>query len=191
MKITEQNVELEHKFHLVSDDFCIPSHGIIGKDFIKRFKCLIDYGNMTVSIRNQNSELIVIPIKSELLHGVSAVPPRSETFKIFHIRSEHFPCLIEAQEFDEGVVVPTTLVYEPKSWLRVLNTNEYVKIINTNNIKTSRLDDFHVIKPHTNEETYTTNRQRKLRNILRKRIPEFMRDKMLELCPNFFRYFSH
>lgn len=185
MKITEQNVDLEHKFHIVSDDFCIPSHGIIGKDLLKRFKCLIDYGEMTLSIRKQKCECITIPIQSELLNGVSAVPPRSETFKIFHIKSEKFPCIIETQEFDDGVVVPTTVVFEPKSWLRVLNTNENIRIINTQNLKTSNLNDFHIVQPQKNDGTHATNRTNKLQNILKKRIPEFMRGKMIDLCTDF------
>lgn len=154
---------------------------IIGKDFLKRFNCLIDYGEMSLTLRKPHSECIKIPIKSELLNGVSAVPvPRSETFKIFHIKSEKFPCLIETQEVEDGVVVPTTLVYEPIAWLRVLNTNENIKIINTSN-----LNNFHVIKPQKYDETYTKNRTKKLQSILKKRIPEFMREKMIDLATAF------
>lgn len=54
LKIIEQNVEFLHKFHLVTDDFLIPSNGIIGKDFIKRFKCIVDYGEMKFTIRKEN-----------------------------------------------------------------------------------------------------------------------------------------
>lgn len=185
IKITEQNEEFIHKCHIVSDDICIPSHGIIGKDFLKRFHCLVDYGDMSLTIRKQNCESVKMPIKSELLDGVSAVPPRSETFKIFHIKSEKFPCLIETQEVEEGVIVPTTLVHEPASWLRVLNTNESIKIINTNKIKSSNLNDFNVIQPQKYQQTHTTRRTQKLQSILRKKVPEFMREKMIDLATEF------
>lgn len=85
LKIVEQNVEYEHKFHLISNDFKIPSNGVIGKDFLKRFKCLVDYGNMILTMRKKENENIQVPIQSEILNGVSALPPRSETFKFFHI----------------------------------------------------------------------------------------------------------
>lgn len=97
LKIIEQNLEFEHKFHIVSDNFLIPSNGILGKDFLKCFKCLIDYAEMTLAIRKPNAPMVSIPIKSELLPGVSAIPPRCETFRLFHIKSEKFPCLIESQ----------------------------------------------------------------------------------------------
>lgn len=51
MKIIAQEFEFEHKFHIVADDFLIPSSGLIGKDFLKRFKCLVDYGEITLTIR--------------------------------------------------------------------------------------------------------------------------------------------
>lgn len=184
LKIIHQHTEFEHKFHLISDDFPIPSNGIIGKDFIKRFKCLIDYGEMTIKIRKNEIENVEIPIRSELMNGVSALPPRSETFKIFHIKSEKFPCIIEPQEIENGILIPSSIVHQPKSWLRVLNTNDDVKIINTEAIKTSQLSDYHILQTQK-DDTHSTNRLRNLQNTLRKRIPEFMRKKTIELCTNY------
>lgn len=151
LKIIEQNIEFEHKFHIVSDDFMIPANGIIGKGFLKQFKCLIDYGEMNLKLRKHNFNSVTVPIKSELIKGVSAVPPRSKTFKIFHIKSETFPCLVEAQEIDDGIVIPTTLIHEPNAWIRVLNSTEDMKIINTGKIKTSSITDFHIIQSQKRE----------------------------------------
>lgn len=50
-----EHLSIEHKVHIVADNFPIPSHGIIGKDFMKRHKCLIDYDNMTLTIRPNNA----------------------------------------------------------------------------------------------------------------------------------------
>lgn len=185
LKIHEQNVDFEHKFHLVSDDFLIPSNGLIGKDFLKRFKCLVDYGEMSVTMRKTTTnEVIKIPIQSELLDGVSALPPRCETFKVFHIKSEKFPCVVEPQEIENGIVVPTSIVYEPNSWLRVLNTHDEVKIINTENLKLSPLSDFHIIQTKKNN-SQNTDRLRILQSLLRKKVPEFIRNKVVELCLDF------
>lgn len=184
LKIIEQNIEFEHKFHIVSDDFMIPANGIIGKGFLKQFKCLIDYGEMNLKLRKHNFNSVTVPIKSELIKGVSAVPPRSETFKIFHIKSETFPCLVEAQEIDDGIVIPTTLIHEPNAWIRVLNSTEDMKIINTGKIKTSSITDFHIIQSQKRESN-STHRIQNLQSIIKKRVPEFMRTKILELCTDF------
>lgn len=184
LTIIEQGIEFEHKFHLVADDFLIPSNAIIGKEFLKRFKSLIDFDEMTLTIRKNQTQSVKVPIQSEILNGISALPSRSESFKLFHIKSEKFPCLIESQELEEGVMIPTTIVHESQAWLRVLNTNENIKIIKTDSIKPSQLSDFHVIEPHK-DNTCTTNRVQKLQNLLRKKVPEFMRDKLINLCTDF------
>lgn len=60
---------LQHKFHVVTDEFNMPSDGILGKDFIKKYKCIINYKNYTVSFK-VNNFLITIPI----FHGPNEHP---------------------------------------------------------------------------------------------------------------------
>lgn len=129
---------------------------------------MIDYGEIIIKIRKNEIETVEIQIKSELMKGVSALPPRSETFKVFHIKSKKFPCVIEPQEIENGILVPSSIVHQPKSWLRVLNTHDNVKIINTEDIKSSPLKDFHILQIEKNDAC-TTNRLRTLQNTLRKK----------------------
>lgn len=184
LNIVHENIILEHKFHLVHDNFPIPSNGIIGKDFIKRFKYLIDYGDMTFTVRKTDESSITYDINSELLPGVSALPPRSETFKMFYIKSEKFPCVVQTQEIEKGVLILTTIAYEPKSWLRVLNITEEGKIISTENVESSPLDNFHIVKLNS-EINANSDRELKLRKILKTKVPEHARNKLLNLCVKF------
>lgn len=184
LKFIEQNVEYEHKFHLVSDDFLIPSNGIIGKDFLKRFKCLIDYADMSLTIRKSNAPIVVIPIKSELLPGVSAIPPRCETFRIFHIKSDKFPCVVESQQIENDVIIPPTVVHEPQTWLRILKTTEDIKIVNTENVKVSPIDNFHILRTEKST-SHTPIRLNKLQETLKKKAPNFIRSKITDLCMDF------
>lgn len=59
------NSTIEHLFDVVPNKCEIPSNGIIGKDFNKRFQCKIDYQDMSYAIRLRNSE-IVVPISPEI-----------------------------------------------------------------------------------------------------------------------------
>lgn len=88
-----RHLSIEHKIHIVPDIFQIPAHGIIGKDFIKRNKCLLDFDQMTFTVRPKNEHSVKIDIQSEIIRGLSAVPARSETFKMFRIKSTQFPCV--------------------------------------------------------------------------------------------------
>lgn len=80
--------------------------------------------------------------------------------------------------------MPATIAHQSETWVRVLNANECVTVINTDKIKSSSLEDFHVIQPEKNNEI-SMQRSFKLQKTLRKRVPEFMRDKLIDLCMNF------
>lgn len=182
--IREQNSILEHKFHLVPREFQIPAFGIIGKDFLERFHCLIDFGEKSFTIRPKGLEPIRLEIESEMLPGVAAIPARAETFKLFHIKSEKFPCIIEAQEIRDTIAIPTTVAHQPETWIRVLSVDEDIKMIETDNLKTSPLEDFTVYKPEEQESTDDT-RLNKLKNILQTKVPGFARKRLIDLCKTY------
>lgn len=47
----QNNIQISHKFHIVPDDFAIPSDGIIGKDFMKLYQCIL-FGLWRFDIHN-------------------------------------------------------------------------------------------------------------------------------------------
>ncbi|RYE21294.1 MAG: hypothetical protein EOP45_09765 [Sphingobacteriaceae bacterium] len=91
---------------------------------MKRNKCLIDYDQMTLTLRPSNVLRATIPIRAEVLRGLSVLPARSETFKTC-------PCILESQEIAENVFIPTTVIHAQQCWIRVLNVNDSLKFINT------------------------------------------------------------
>lgn len=137
-----QHLSLEHKIHEVSDDFPMLSHGILGKDFIKRFHCLIDYGDMSFTIRPNSLPSAKTTILTEISKETTVVPPNSETFKLFTINSDIFPCAIQNQEIDLNVFVPTTIAQSRECWIRVLNTTNDFKYLKRDNLKVSNTNDF-------------------------------------------------
>lgn len=153
-KIHIETVDIPIKFHIVPDDFPIPSHGILGENFIRGNRYTLDYDSNFMTVKPNDSVCVSRKIQSELLHGLSAVPPCSQTFKIFQISNEKFPCLIEAQEVDDNVIVPTNIVHTPKAWIKVFNANEDIKLIKTNKLKISQIEGFDI---HKCENTTNNN----------------------------------
>lgn len=45
-------VHYEHEFHLVDDTLNIPSDGVLGSDFLRKFRCKIDYDQLKLEIIN-------------------------------------------------------------------------------------------------------------------------------------------
>lgn len=139
-----KHLNIEHKLHVVSDNFPIPCNGIIGKDFLKRHHCLIDYREMSLTIRPNGLTPATIEIQNDSQFGETIVPARSETFKMFQIRSEKFPCLIETQEIHKDIFIPTTIVHESNCWIRVLNVNNENIGIQTDTIKPKNINDYNI-----------------------------------------------
>lgn len=186
MDVEISEIKIPNKFHVVTDKFPIPSHGILGKDFIKQNKCAMDYETMTITIRPPNMRELTIPIRSEVLGGIAAIPPRCETYRTFHITGVKFPCVIETQEIQKDVHLATTIAYEPHTVVRVLNIDDDIKLIDTEKIKVTDIDNFHVYKME-NEKVNKHDDPRKiqLEAILKKRIPKHAVSDLIQLCMEF------
>lgn len=137
------DIIITHDFHVVPDDFNIPSDGIIGKDFNRRFKCMIDYDEMAFTIRNKGNN-IKLKIFSECKNNVSALPARCESFRVFHIENFNGPSLIPSQEISPGILIPNTIAHAPDVVVRVLNTNTCMEKISNKISNTNPLSEFDI-----------------------------------------------
>lgn len=174
-----KKIAIEHKFYVVSDDFPMPSHGIIGKDFLRRHKCTLDYDQMALSIRPSNEILIKIPIQSNISENQTAVPPNSEVYKLFRLNFESFPCIVEAQNITNHIMVPTTIALSKESWIRVLNTTDEMQIIDVTKLKCSNINQFHIYQC-TGQNQMT--RDDKLIEIVKGTTPTYAHDQLIPLC---------
>lgn len=180
-----KHLHIEHKVHIVTDDFPIRTDGIIGKDFNKRHACLIDFGAMEFTIRPKNMTPATIPIH-EIAKDTVPVPERSESFQMLRIEAEKYPCIVEAQEVNKHVFVPTTIVHQRDSWIRILNVNIHSVNVSSKDIKTSNIDDYDIgvfKKPKSDKKL--SNRQTHLSQLLNAKMPSHIRAKLLPLCLEF------
>lgn len=180
------NTAIEHKLHIVSDDFRIPVQGILGKDFLQFHECLIDYSDMSLTIRPNGHEPIKVAIQSEIRSGVTVLPPKSETFKMFHLKSNTYPCFLEAQEIDEDIYIPNTIAYESDTYIRVLNNSGVIRYVDTNGqkFKIDDIDNYDTFAPNANNTSHN-DRINELIAVLKGRIPVHAQDILLPLCEEF------
>lgn len=183
---------IKHTFHVVPDDFNIPSDGIIGKDFNKLYSCKIDYGDMSFTIRNNEYE-ISVPINSEPKQNTISLPPRVECYRIFHLKSYSEPSVILNQEISPGVFIPTTIVADKNPVLKVLNTNSELKSISNKIPKVYKLSDFNIfVAQHATNpsELITESRLKELNQLFAKNVPDYVRSELIQLCSQFADVFA-
>lgn len=55
----QKSVTLSQCFQVVRPSFPIPTHGILGKDFLWNNKCTIDAGENTLTMRNGSTKIVL------------------------------------------------------------------------------------------------------------------------------------
>lgn len=67
--LTLNNLNLTHPFQLVNENFPIPTDGILGRDFLVKFRCTNDYDNWLLNFNFQN-HCISIPIEDKINNSI-------------------------------------------------------------------------------------------------------------------------
>lgn len=119
----ENGLEVLHNFQIVGDDFPIPTDGILGRDFLRKYKCSIDYEYWLLKFK-LNNHTIEVPIEDGVDTGF-IIPNRCETIKNVHKLNISEDMVVSAQEIQPGVFCGNTII-SPK--------NTCIKFINTTNL---------------------------------------------------------
>lgn len=161
-----------HTFHVMPDSINIPSDGIIGKDFTKLHSCVIDYGDLTFTIRTQLGE-ITLPMSHESGSGEMNIPPRSEVKRVFKIESTSFPALIKSNELLPGVFYANTVSFESEREVRLINTTDSIQKTKINTLKAEPLKNYNIFT--LNKESIDESRTEKVINLLKPNFPSVVR----------------
>lgn len=178
---------IEHEFQVVEDSFPIPSDGIIGKDFIFKYFCTLNYFDMTFTIKLPDKEFS-IPIQMGPSTDTIAIPPRSEVFRCLHIENFEKTCLIEKQELTPGVFTADTIAHDNKPLVRILNTTTNTVTISNKIDKTIDLENFNIYT--INKEHKSIERQKKIRKLLENKVQKQYSEKLLNLCEEYSDIFA-
>lgn len=168
-KLLFDNTSIRHNFQVVDNDFPIPSNGIIGKDFIFKYACILNYHSMNFTINLGDLE-IKLPIQMGPSSDTIAIPPRTEVFRVFNIKKFKEPCLVEKCELSPGIFTADVIAYDDKPVIRILNTTLNTATVSNIVDKTIELSQFDTYS--LNQEENSCTRNEKLRKILESRVPK-------------------
>lgn len=173
---------INHKFHIVSNNFQIPAHGILGKDFLKRFNCQIDYEKMQLVIKS-NKNKVFITIQNGPNPNSMVIPPRCEVVRIFHIENYSSPQFIDSSEIKNGVFISKTIAKHANPLVKVLNTTFEPQIIKNVISETENLSNYDIYE--MNPLTKNTTRRKCLLKLIEKDVPEYAKEKLIDLCTEY------
>lgn len=94
--------------------------------------------------------------------------------------------VIKNQEIAPNVIISTTIAYDPKTWVRVLNASENPCKTNTHHIWCENINQYNIQKiAKSRSKNVSAKRKSKLRRTVRNKIPKHVRDILLELCEEY------
>lgn len=185
--------QIAHDFHIVDESFPIPTDGILGIDFIRRFNCRLDFSknelelnpsdfSFTIPLLDSGTEKFLIPARCELVRQLD-----------IDINADS---VIEHKEIAPGVFIAGAIISKTSKFIRLLNTtSETIELDLKIDIKP--LTDFIIKKQPTTTirkcaTTASSNddeakRQENLRSRLN--VPDHVssntRTKFFELCKKY------
>lgn len=176
-----EKLQIPHLFHIVDDSFPIPTDGIIGKDFLRQYKCSINYEHQKFSIYFQNIQFQVPILNSDNVK-VLYVPPRCEILRCIDASNIQTPVII-SEKLSDGLYTAGSVSNSNKAIIRIINTSEHTRTVNINDKKIHSINDFDILNEQTTDVDYfNKTRLDKVKTILQRQIPDHVSEDALKLC---------
>jgi hypothetical protein len=134
-----ENCEIMHDFHIVNRNVPLDYDGIIGRDFLIKYRASVDYDSFLLRF-NFNSAGLEMP----LLDSIQIIPPQSEIICKVNIKIDD-ESIFFSEEIDDGVFCANTIVGKTPL-VRIINTNFKAKTIKNFTPKIAKLSDFHILQ---------------------------------------------
>lgn len=132
-RITFGNASLYQEFNIIPNSVDLSADGILGRDFLTKYKCLIDYEHWLLTfmwkgitiehpIEEEKKYTFIIPARSEIIQSISA--PKIKEDSIIH-----------SQEILPGVFCGNSIFSKENPYVKFINTTEKDVRINNRNFK--------------------------------------------------------
>lgn len=184
--VFNEQFKISHEFHVVNYGFPIPCDAILGLDFIRRFKCILDY-DRSVLIFNFGDNVHEIPISNCIEQDTLIIPPRCQIVKKVNIDELKVDSVVHALEIAPGVHVARTIISPSNTKILIINTTQETVVVKNPKLTTQPISQFHV------RSIKTVNQDTRFQTILskfKKDMPHYVQEKLFSLCEEFADIFA-
>lgn len=165
---------------MIEQNLPIPTDGILGRDFLCKYFCTIDYDTWMLSGRS-NSDTFEIPIHDDI-DGNIFLPPRCEVFRRINIADTQNTFLIKSNEVEPGVFISNSIVNCNNPFIKFLNsTNETVKIKRNFSNHLSNIENYEIYS-FNNLPNDDTRQQQLVSELILEQTPQDVKSKVFDLC---------
>lgn len=142
----ESNESYIHNFH-VFQTLPVNVDGILGQDFLAKYKCLLNFEDNTLTL-NKNNRFYIMPLNvysnnNSKSQACIKLPSRSES--IIHVQTNMIgDFVVVSNEISEGIFVANSISKSVNGSIAVklMNTREEEVILNCFTPEIKRLEDF-------------------------------------------------
>lgn len=174
-------LNIQQKFHLVDDNFPIPTDGILGRDFLAAYKCCIDYNSWIITI-NYNNNHISVPINEKTL-TTRIIPPRCEIIKKLEIPNLNEDMVTIANEIKPGLMYANCIINNDNKFVKFINTTTENVFIPTNFVPTMvPLRNFYITDKSANNVSKNTRNNQLLQELQLDHIDPQIKQELEDLC---------
>lgn len=142
LQLCVDGLSMNHKFY-VFNSLPIKSSGIIGRDFLRRFRSVLNFDKNTLVLRNHNIS-VTLPITNKC-DSLLEITARCES--IHYIQTDfQEDCLICSKEIQSGVFLANAIVTPNKGVIpiKIMNTTEKDLVLPKLSIEIHKLSDYNI-----------------------------------------------
>lgn len=177
----EENISIVHNFQMVNNNFPIPTDGILGRDFLIKYKCTIDYESWLLNI-NVGNTIMSLPIEDKAGNAFT-IPARCEVVRNvpnFLITEDS---LVSSKEIQPGIFCGNTMVSPTSKFIKFINTTENQVVIRNFQPKVESLKfyDTYVYKQTCQSGDKNKRYQKLISQISSQDVPNFAKGKLMDL----------
>lgn len=181
------NSAINHTFQVVEDNFPIPTDGILGRDFLSQYQCIINYDTWTLSCLNKG-QLVEIIIEDNL-KGDIVLPPRCEAFRQIGLIVDEGDYLFPSIEILPGIFGANTIVNSLNSVVKFINTTD--KVVKLKKNFTNHCVPLSNYNIFSFSENPMNNRSRQLSEELNlSHVETNVKNKLMKLCDKYSNLFA-
>lgn len=139
----ENGLILSHEFQILPQKGSIEVDGILGRDFLLKYKASIDYSTYLLTLNFGPRDRQPIPLY-DVIDDSFLIPARSEVIRRLDL-SFGQPTMIFAQEIENGIFVSNSIVDGNSCYVRVLNVGLEPKLIRHFEPKIAPISEYFVM----------------------------------------------